>query len=362
MLKKKLRRGWTTGACATAASKAAYIGLLTGICPDKITITLPNGQSPTFTIAYQDVNHQSVSAGIIKDAGDDPDVTNGILIISKVETCHENNGVKFFAGNGVGTVTLPGLPLDVGEPAINPGPRKMIIDTLQEVAIQNSVKLEVNITIEVPEGYEIAKKTWNTRLGIQNGISILGTTGIVIPFSCAAWIHSIHRGVDVAKKTNLLHIAACTGSISEKVTQNYFELPDQAMIDMGDFVGGLLKYLKKNTVPRITIAGGFAKLVKLSQGSMDLHSSRSQVDLLSLIEHIKELKIDGEKFKDIKRITTANQCLEILGDIKYDLSLNIAKMAQDQILNMLKQTQIGIDVMIIDRKEEILAQTDIRYA
>ena len=183
MLKKKLRRGWTTGACATAASKAAYIGLLTGICPDKITITLPNGQSPTFTIAYQDVNHQSVSAGIIKDAGDDPDVTNGILIISKVETCHENNGVKFFAGNGVGTVTLPGLPLDVGEPAINPGPRKMIIDTLQEVAIQNSVKLEVNITIEVPEGYEIAKKTWNTRLGIQNGISILGTTGIVIPFS-----------------------------------------------------------------------------------------------------------------------------------------------------------------------------------
>lgn len=362
MLKKKLRRGWTTGACATAASKAAYIGLLTGICPDKITITLPNGQTPTFTIAYQDVNHQSVSAGIIKDAGDDPDVTNGILIISKVETCHENNGVKFFAGNGVGTVTLPGLPLDVGEPAINPGPRKMIIDTLQEVAIQNSVKLEVNITIEVPEGYEIAKKTWNTRLGIQNGISILGTTGIVIPFSCAAWIHSIHRGVDVAKKTNLLHIAACTGSISEKVTQNYFELPDQAMIDMGDFVGGLLKYLKKNTVPRITIAGGFAKLVKLSQGSMDLHSSRSQVDLLSLIENIKELKIDGEIFKDIERITTANQCLEILGDIKYDLSLNIAKMAQDQILNMLKQTQIGIDVMIIDRKEEILAQTDIRYA
>jgi cobalt-precorrin-5B (C1)-methyltransferase len=284
------------------------------------------------------------------------------MVISRIERRKDNEGIKFIAGNGVGTVTLPGLPINVGEPAINPGPRKMIENTLEEISLNNNESLNINITIEVPEGEEIAKKTWNGRLGIKNGISILGTTGIVIPFSCSAWIHSIHRGVDVAKKTNIDHIAACTGSVSEKTTQFYYSLEDQAMIDMGDFVGGLLKYLKRNTIPRLTIAGGFAKIIKLSQGAMDLHSSRSQVDLYSLINQIKLLNIDKKKFGNIKKITTANQCLEILGNSKYDLSIDIANNAQSKILDVLKKTNIGVDVLIVDRKEEILANTDIKYA
>ena len=358
MLNKKLRRGWTTGACAVAASKAAYIGLLTGNCPDEITINLPKGQTPTFNIAYQDIDQQSVSAGVIKDAGDDPDVTDGILIISRIERCKKNNGIKFIAGEGVGTVTLSGLPLSIGEPAINPGPREMIIKNIKEIASNYKDNPNINITIEVPEGRELAKKTWNPRLGITNGISILGTTGIVIPYSCSAWIHSIHRGIDVARHAKLEHIAGCTGSVSEKITRLHYSLPEQAMIDMGDFAGGLLKYLKRNTVPRLTISGGFAKLLKLSQGAMDLHSSRSQVNIQNLQDKISQ--INGKIETD--NILSANQALELLGNKKYQLAESIAKQAQNNACKILANSDIGVDIMIIDRKEEILTKTNIRYA
>tara|TARA_Y100000287_G_scaffold20898_1_gene14494 strand:- start:5982 stop:7067 length:1086 start_codon:yes stop_codon:yes gene_type:complete len=361
MLQKNLRRGWTTGACATAASKAAFIGLVTGKCPDIVTIKLPNGQSPKFNIAYQDVTQQSVSAGVIKDAGDDPDVTDGLLIISKIVKRNDQNGIYFKAGNGVGTVTLPGLPLDVGEPAINPGPRKMIEDNLKKLSIAKN-NLNVDIIIEVPEGKEISKQTWNERLGIINGISILGTTGIVIPFSCSAWIHSIHRGIDVAIKTNTLHIAACTGSVSEKAAKKEYNLSPQSMIDMGDFVGGMLKYLKKNTVPRVTIAGGFAKLLKLSQGEMDLHSSRSQVNLEKLRSEIKKLDPNNSDHVELRKISTANQCLSILGPKKYELAKNVAVAAQDVVVKYLKKDSVSIDIMIVDRTGDILAKIESRDA
>ena len=361
MLKKNLRRGWTTGACATAASKAAFIGLMTGRCPDVVTIKLPNGQSPEFNIAYQDINHQSVSAGVIKDAGDDPDVTNGLLIISKIVKRDDKNGISFKAGYGVGTVTLPGLPIDVGEPAINPGPRKMIEENLKELKIAKN-NLDIDIIIEVPEGQEISKKTWNERLGIIDGISILGTSGIVIPYSCSAWIHSIHRGIDVAIKTNTEHIAACTGSVSEIAAKNEYNLPAQSMIDMGDFVGGMLKYLKKHTLPRVTIAGGFAKLVKLSQGEMDLHSSRSQVNLEKLKFEIKKLDLVKVNNMELEKITTANQCLSMLGSKKYELAKNVASSAQSVALEFLKNDAIGIDIMIVDRTGNILAKTETKNA
>ena len=357
MLQKNLRRGWTTGACATAASKAAFIGLMTGKCPDVVTIKLPNGQSPKFNIAYQDISHQSVSAGVIKDAGDDPDVTDGLLIISRIVKRNDQNGIYFKAGIGVGTVTLPGLPLEVGEPAINPGPRKMIEDNLRKLSIAKN-SLDIDIIIEVPEGQEISKKTWNERLGIVDGISILGTTGIVIPFSCSAWIHSIHRGIDVAIKTNTIHIAACTGSVSERIAKKEYNLPPQSIIDMGDFVGGMLKYLKKNTVPRVTIAGGFAKLLKLSQGAMDLHSSRSQVNLEKLRLVIEKLDLNKSQHTKIKKISTASQCLPILGQKKYELAKYVAARAQEVVLQYLKKDDVRIDIMIVDRTGHILAKTE----
>jgi len=356
--KEHLRRGWTTGACALAASKAAYITLLTYNLQDKVRIKLPNGEKPEFNIAYQNLTNQSASVGIIKDAGDDPDVTDGLLIIANVYKNKKDSGIIFKAGKGVGIITLPGLQLDPGEPAINPKPREMITKMLVSISKEYKVKCDVIIEIEVPNGELIAKKTWNPRLGIIGGISILGTTGIVIPYSCAAWIHSIHRGIDVAKSLEIKHIAAATGSMSEKVVKNHYKLKDQALIDMGDFVGGLLKYLRKHRIPKITVAGGFAKIIKLSQGAMDLHSSRSEVDFYKIGQELKLLNINMVKIKNCLKANTANQILDILDQDKYIYADFIAINAKKNILKILRTTDIKVNVIIIDRKENIIGQSE----
>ncbi|MEO1066556.1 MAG: cobalt-precorrin-5B (C(1))-methyltransferase, partial [Pseudomonadota bacterium] len=267
-----LKRGWTTGACATAATKAALTALFSGTFPDPVTITLPKGETPSFALAREALGSDFAETGIVKDAGDDPDVTHGALVVSRVRALPGGSGIVFKGGEGVGTVTKPGLPLPVGEPAINPVPREMMMAVVHEVCVQFGRTSDVEITISVPGGEALAAKTWNPRLGIVGGLSILGTTGVVHPFSCSAWIHSIHRGIDVARAEGLAHVAGSTGSTSEQVVQAHYGLPDHAMLDMGDFVGGMLKYLRQNPVPKLTIGGGFAKLTKLGQGFLDLHS------------------------------------------------------------------------------------------
>ena len=245
---------------------------------DTITITLPKGQTPEFQLVAHDLQQGEASATVIKDAGDDPDVTHGAWISAHVKLMPDGSGLIYKAGPGVGMVTKPGLPIPPGEPAINPGPRKMIRDNLEYLAARHGRALDAEVTISIRDGEAIAQKTWNPRLGIVGGLSVLGTTGVVIPFSCSAWIHSIHRGIDVARATGLDHVAGSTGKVSEETVQRHFDLPLEALLDMGDFAGGMLKYLRKNPVPRLTICGGFAKLLKMAQGHLDLHSSRSQVD------------------------------------------------------------------------------------
>src|SRR3954463_4057120 len=252
-----LRRGWTTGACATAAAKAAFEALLTGRFPDPVEIVLPKGQRPSFALARTERSDVQATAGIIKDAGDDPDVTHLALVLATVRRLPEGSGVQFRAGSGVGTVTRAGLPIPPGEPAINPVPRQMMRDAISEVAGRYGAAPDVEITISIPNGAEIAKQTWNPRLGIEGGLSILGTTGIVNPYSCSAWIASIHRGIDVIRAAGLDHAAACTGSTSEAAVARRYALPDYAYIDMGDFAGGVLKYLRHHPIPRLTLAGGF---------------------------------------------------------------------------------------------------------
>ncbi|MEM1201250.1 MAG: cobalt-precorrin-5B (C(1))-methyltransferase, partial [Pseudomonadota bacterium] len=234
----QLKRGWTTGACATAATRAAFTALLTGEFPDPVEIVLPKGQTPSFALAVEGKGEGWAQAGIVKDAGDDPDVTHGALILSTVRRGAPGSGVRFFAGEGVGTVTLPGLPIAPGEPAINPVPRAMMVEAIETLAETHGEPGDVEIEISVPEGAELALKTWNPRLGIKGGLSILGTTGIVNPFSCSAWIHSIHRGIDVARAQGRAHVAGATGSTSEATVQALYDLPDEAMLDMGDFAGG----------------------------------------------------------------------------------------------------------------------------
>ncbi len=352
---KTLRRGWTTGACATAATKAALTALLTGEFPDPVEITLPKGQVPAFALALEGFGEGEARAGIIKDAGDDPDVTHGALVICTVRLV-ETPGVVFKAGKGVGTVTKAGLPVAVGEPAINPVPRRMMNDVVEELNQQFSLSGGVEIEISIQNGEKLAQKTWNPRLGIVGGLSVLGTTGIVNPFSCSAWIASIHRGVDVARAEGLNHLAGATGSTSEQAVQGLYDLPDQAMLDMGDFVGGLLKYLRKNPVERVTIGGGVAKLTKLAQGAMDLHSGRSQVDFDWLA--LEAGGLGGSKALCAK-IASANTVLEVMElttKENLDIGRVIAEKARSRAQEILRDAAVKVDIVVVDRKGKIVGE------
>jgi len=351
----KLKSGWTTGACATAAAKAAYQALLTGTFPDPVTITLPKGQTPAFALAYMGRGEGHACAGIIKDAGDDPDVTHHALVIATVRTGPTGSGVRFRAGDGVGTVTRPGLPIPPGEPAINPVPRDMMRTVIYETADTHGGDGDVEIEISIPNGAELAKHTWNGRLGIEGGLSILGTTGIVRPFSCAAWIASIHRGVDVARACGTEHVAAATGSTSEAAVIGHYGLDSSAILDMGDFIGGTLKYLRRHPLPHLTIAGGFGKLVKFAQGANDLHSGRSQVDLAQLAQMAETLGASAALSARIAGANTAKQALELAAEADIDLAAAIATRCQSRALEQLDGAPIRVDLMITDRQGRIIA-------
>src|SRR3984885_8017245 len=279
-----LRRGWTTGACAAAAAKAAFAALVTGDFLDPVEVTLPRGERPSFALAMTKTGDSTATAGVIKDAGDDPDVTHGALVCAAVRAGAPGTRVIFKAGEGAVPVPRAGLPVPGGEPAINPVPRQMIRDAIAEVAAATGRDPDAEVEISIPGGEALAAKTLNGRLGIVGGLSILGTTGIVVPYSCAAWIHSIHSGIEVARAAGLTHIAGSTGASSEAAVQKLYGLPEIALIDMGDFVGGMLKYLRRHPVARVTIAGGMAKMTKLGQGLLDLHSRRGEIDLRWLSE------------------------------------------------------------------------------
>jgi cobalt-precorrin-5B (C1)-methyltransferase len=350
-----LRRGWTTGACATAATKSALHALLQGEFLDPVTIILPKGENPAFALAREALDENAATAGIIKDAGDDPDVTHGATIMATVRKATPGAGIVFRGGEGVGTVTKPGLPLEVGEPAINPVPRKMMTDVVEEVCSANGTVPDFEITISVPGGAELATKTWNPRLGITGGISILGTTGIVHPFSCSAWIHSIMRGVDVCRANDLTHAIAATGSTSEDAAQAIYQLPQEALLDMGDFAGGLLKYLRDHPIKNLTLAGGFAKFTKLANGALDLHSGRSQVDLDWLAAECASLGLDGADCDKIRQGNTAMEALAIAGG-KIDLAGHIASLAMETAQKTLRGAPVNLEVMIVSRSGELIAR------
>jgi cobalt-precorrin-5B (C1)-methyltransferase len=352
-----LRRGWTTGACATAATRAATVALFTGDFPDPVTITLPRGERPAFALAREELGSDYALAGIVKDAGDDPDVTHGALIVATLRRGAPGAGVTFAAGAGVGTVTLPGLPVAVGEPAINPVPRKMMSETIAELAVAHDAAPDFEIEISIPGGERLAERTWNPRLGIVGGLSILGTTGVVVPYSCSAWIHSIHSGIDVARATALGHVAGCTGSTSERAVQEMYGLSDTAMLDMGDFAGGLLKYLRRHPLPRLTLGGGFAKVSKLAMGHLDLHSGRSQVDLDWLAGLLGELGAQAQLQDAARGANTANQVLELARQAGLPLADAVAGKARATALDVL-DGETRVEVLIFDRRGTLVGRAD----
>jgi cobalt-precorrin-5B (C1)-methyltransferase len=356
---RPLRRGWTTGACATAAAKSAYTALLSGEFIDPVEITLPRGERPSFALAVTRRDGNSATAGIVKDAGDDPDVTHGALVLATVRRAEPASGVIFRAGAGVGTVTRPGLPIPPGEPAINPVPRKMIRDAVMDVARVHDAPGDVVVEIAIENGEALAARTLNGRLGIVGGLSVLGTTGIVVPYSCAAWIHSIRSGIDVARAMGVAHIAGATGATSEAAVQKLYDLPETALIDMGDFVGGMLKYLRAHPLPRVTIAGGVAKMTKLAQGLLDLHSKRGAVDLAALAAFADAAGGSATLHARILAANTVAQAFVLAQADGIALGDVVARTARDVALRVVEGRGIAVEVVLFDRDGALVGRAGL---
>jgi cobalt-precorrin-5B (C1)-methyltransferase len=279
-----LRSGYTTGSCATAGAKGAALTIVQRRSVDAVEITLPRGERVRFALhSCQRYSDSAAECSVIKDAGDDPDVTHGAEIFTRVDL-EPPPGLRYRAGKGIGTVTKPGLELTVGEPAINPVPRRMIRQALEEVLGNTWGDVGVTVTISILNGEELAKQTLNARLGILGGLSILGTTGIVEPYSNSAFKVSILKAIRVARCNGCDHLVLTPGGRSETFAQQVFSLPEESFIEVGDFVKQAMAYCRRNH-PRLVTFGGFpAKFSKVAAGQLETHSREGEVDFHFLAE------------------------------------------------------------------------------
>jgi cobalt-precorrin-5B (C1)-methyltransferase len=302
---KPLRHGYTTGSCATATAKAALTALILQEAQTDATIRLPIGQDVTFTLVRCEFTGERAEAEVIKDGGDDPDATHGARIIAEVSWRTEP-GIELDGGIGVGRVTKPGLPVPVGEAAINPVPRKMIRQAVASVLEQFGQERGVRVVISVPDGEEIAKKTLNGRLGILGGISILGTRGTVVPFSTAAYKASVAQAIRVAVQCGCKHIVLSTGGRSEKYgIDMHPELTEEAFVEMGDFVGFALLHCKRQGISRVSLVGMMGKFSKVAQGVMMVHSKSAPIDFGFLAKVALESGVTQEQADAILEANTA---------------------------------------------------------
>ena len=360
---KPLRSGLTTGCCATACCIAAGHALLGNKQDSVVSVTLPKGKIVELTIKSYQLTDSVVRTCTIKDAGDDPDVTHGAEVFVELRLISKQK-IIFNAAKGVGTVTRDGLALAIGEPAINPVPRKMMTEHLQAIAQQYGYQGGFEVSVGVIKGEDLALKTMNPRLGIIGGLSILGTTGIVRPFSCAAYIASIHQGIDVATTNGYRHIAASTGNSSETVIRDHYQLPEIALIEMGDFVGAVFKHLKNNReriqLDKLSICGGFGKMTKLAQGHLDLHSKASSIDLDFLAEQVAELCANEQSASAelVAQVRSANTSIEVLKLCQLnniDLASKICQLAL-AIARKIVPSNIELEVWAINRQSLVVGK------
>jgi cobalt-precorrin-5B (C1)-methyltransferase len=340
MANKILRHGYTTGACATAAAKGAASILRDQELVDEIEIHLPCGETARFRLHGQRLTGNSASCYVIKDAGDDPDVTNGAEV-------HVTIGVEFFTrpriliegGEGIGRVTKPGLAVPPGEWAINPVPRQMITEVMKEVFAMRCMPVTFTVTISIPDGAERAKKTLNARLGIVGGLSILGTTGIVKPISAKAWTDTIDAALDVARACGSETVVLSTGRTSELTAQKYLGNGDQitgngktlleeAFVMMGDHVGHALRACARKGVPQVIIAGQFAKLLKIACGHEQTHAASTELDLQMLAAWCAAADPESPIPGYCANANTARQVLEAAGHDRQLLELVCARVRE----------------------------------
>ena len=319
---KGTRKGYSTGACTAAASRAAVVGLITGTVPEKIETLLPNGERVVFSVIEGFTKKQQAHAVVIKDAGDDPDCTHQAHLTVDVKILENQGGqINLYGGNGVGTITMRGLGLEVGGAAINPVPRKNIIENVREVGADFLIKHGLEITVSVPDGEAMAKKTLNARLGIIGGISILGTTGIVHPYSTAAFRASVVQGVEVAANQGLDTVVLTTGGRTEKFTiKELPELAQACFVQMGDFLSPALDTAQKVGIKNIIIGGMVGKLTKMAQGEKITHARRNPVNTQLLADIAASIGAENDVCADI----TANETARYAGERMEELGLSDA--------------------------------------
>lgn len=310
--KKNLRNGWTTGICAAAAAKAATIALRTQGIQASVEVTLPIHKKHTFAVAHCEFTAASATCVVIKDAGDDPDCTHGAHLTASVSWSDEVGQITLEGGAGVALVTKTGLGLEVGRSAINPVPFKNITEMVREGAGDGLINKGLRVVISVPGGETMSEQTQNARLGLVSGISILGTSGIVRPYSSAAFKVSIAQGMDVAVGEGLSTVVLTTGGKSEDYLMRLTGLPQSAYVQMGDFAGFSLKRAAKSGIKKVIIGGMPGKLSKIAMGKMQTHAAGGQVDLGFLAEIAREAGAFPEIIQMIAEANTARHVQEIV--------------------------------------------------
>lgn len=356
---RPLRHGYTTGACATACAKAALFALIHQQSITEATIWIPAGQWVTFQMHGVQFDAHYAVAATIKDGGDDPDATHGAEIIANVSWSNRE-GVFIDGGAGVGRVTKPGLPIAVGLAAINPVPREMIQSAVESLLREFKVRRGVDVIISVANGEEIAKKTLNGRLGIVGGISILGTRGIVVPFSTSAYKASIAYAVNVAREQGIHTLVLTTGGRSEKYAMELFpELPIEAFVEMGDFVGFSAKHAKRAGMTEIRFVGMMGKFSKVAQGVMMVHAKSAPIDFSFLAQLAADLGADDGQLEMIRGANTASQVGDLMFEWQYpDFFEKMARVCCEQVMTHI-QGQMRISTHLTTLKGNYLGGATI---
>ncbi len=346
----KHNHGYTTGSCAAGAAKGAAYGLFQGAIPDTVDLTTPADVKLKLSLIHRRVGKDFAECAVRKYSGDDPDVTNGCEVYVRV-TRSEANGIRFMGGDGVGLVTKPGLQIPQGEPAINPVPRSMIKGSLKEVLGKHG---GLDIIVSVPGGKKLAKKTFNGRLGIVDGISIIGTTGIVRPMSLDSFKVSLLCGLDVAKAAGHDSIVLVPGSIGETGFLKHFNISKYQVIQMSNFVGFMLDEAVKRGFSNVIIGGHPGKLAKLIRGDFNTHSSKSKPANDILIKIFKREKIGSALINELNDSSTVEGMVKIIkehNDMQvFDRIADDVQSAADR--NISSKAKIG--TILFDMRKNII--------
>ncbi|BBO88440.1 cobalt-precorrin-5B (C(1))-methyltransferase CbiD [Desulfosarcina ovata] len=329
---KKLRSGFTTGAAAAAAAKAALLLRLTGQAPDTVTITFLTGTTTSIPVRQcRFESPETVCCTVIKDAGDDPDITHGAEIGAcvRLEGPSSDTSIRITGGVGVGTVTRPGLEIPPGQPAITPGPLTMITNSIREVLGAHPTNRGIHVEVFVPEGERLARKTLNARLGIVGGLSILGTTGIVRPMSHEAYVATIEKSMDVARAAGMSHLVLTTGRRSERFAQRRWpDLNEMAFIQIGDFFQVAMAAAATRGFATVTLAVFFGKAVKMAQNIPHTHAAKSELTLGTLARWTRERTADRSLADRVAHANTARHAFDPLKAGAPAVIRHVAEMAQ----------------------------------